>query len=304
VSVSSAAGPSIAAGILSVAAWPSLFFVNVPLGVIALAMTRTLPETPHARHAFDWRSALMNAAMFGLLISGVDGLGHGQNWLTIALELIGAVVVGIVFVRFQRRLRVPMLPVELFAIPVFALSVVTSVCSFIAASMAFVAMPFLFEAHGLSTIDTGLLITPWPVTSAIVAPIAGRLSDKVPAGKLGGAGLFLLTIGLVAIVLIPPQASWLNVAWRMALCGGGFALFQTPNNRLLIASTPRERTGAGSGVLSSARLLGQTLGAAMVAVVFGLTVTSGIATGATLAITIGAGTAGVAMLVSLLRLRV
>ena len=303
VSVSAAAGPSLAAGILTVAPWPWLFFVNVPIGVVAICMTRTLPRTPRAQHRFDWRSALLNAAMFGLAIAGVDGIGHGQPVWLVVVELAAAIVVGVVFVRSQFTLRAPMLPVELFAIPAFSLSVLTSVCSFVAASMAFVSMPFLFEAGGLSTIETGLLITPWPVTSAIVAPIAGRLSDRFSAGRLGGFGLLLLTAGLVAIVLIPQQPSWWNVAWRMALCGGGFALFQAPNNRLLIASTPRERSGAGSGVLSSARLLGQTLGAALVAVVFGFTAAAGVALGATLAISIGAGAAFVAMLVSLLRLR-
>ncbi len=285
------------------APWPYLFFINVPIGLVAIAMTRTLPLTPLARHRFDWRSALLNGLMFGLFIAGVDGIGHGQSTPLVALELVAAAIVGTVFVRSQMRLRAPILPVELFAIPAFSLSVTTSVCSFVAVSMAFVSMPFLFEAHGLSIIDTGLLITPWPVMSAFVAPISGRLSDRFAAGKLGGLGLALLTVGLVAIVLAPAQVSWLDMAWRMALCGGGFALFQAPNNRLLIASTPPERSGAGSGVLSSARLLGQTLGAALVAVVFSLTVVSGIAVGATLAISIGAGFAFLAMLVSLLRLR-
>ena len=304
VSVSSAAGPSLAAGILSVAPWPYLFFVNVPLGLIAVAMTRTLPMTPQATHKFDWRSAAMNAAMFGLLIAGVDGLGHGEKLWLIGAELLGAAVVAVVFVKLQRRLRVPMLPVELFAIPAFSLSVATSVCSFVASSMAFVAMPFLFEAHGMTTIETGLLITPWPVASAIFGPIAGKLSDQIPASKLGSVGLALFAIGLLSLLLVPDHAAWANVAWRMALCGAGFALFQAPNNRLLIASTPRERTGAGSGVLSSARLLGQTLGAAMVAVVFGVTAGAGVASGATLAIGIAVGASVVALGVCLLRLRV
>jgi DHA2 family multidrug resistance protein-like MFS transporter len=117
-------------------------------------------------------------------------------------------------------------------------------------------------------------------------------------------GLALFAIGLLSLLLVPDHAAWANVAWRMALCGAGFALFQAPNNRLLIASTPRERTGAGSGVLSSARLLGQTLGAAMVAVVFGVTAGAGVASGATLAIAIAVGASVVALGVCLLRLRV
>jgi len=304
VSISAAAGPSIAAGILSVAPWPYLFAINVPVGLAAMVMTAALPMTPLASHRFDWRGALMNAAMFGLAIAAVDGIGHGQSWLMVAVAALGALAVGIVFVRSQRGQRAPMLPVDLFAIPAFALSSLTSVCSFIAATMALVALPFLFESGGLSTAATGLLITPWPVTSGIVAPIAGRLADRIPAGKLGGIGLALLSLGLAMIVLAPDHAGWLNMAWRMALCGGGFALFQAPNNRLLIAAAPRERSGAGSGVLSSSRLLGQTLGAALVAVVFGFTTTQGVAFGAHLAVSIAAGTAVLAMVVSIVRLKV
>jgi DHA2 family multidrug resistance protein-like MFS transporter len=304
VSVSAAAGPSLAAAILTVAPWPYLFFINVPIGIAAIAMIRTLPATPLATHRFDWRSACLNAAMFGLFIAGVDGIGHGQSAPLVMAELAAAAAIGVVFVRSQFGMRAPILPVELFAIPAFSLSVLTSVCSFVAASMAFVSMPFLFEAGGLSTVDTGLLITPWPVTAAIMAPIAGRLSDRIPAGKLGGLGLLLLGLGLFAVANIPANPAWWNVAWRMAMCGGGFALFQAPNNRLLIASTPRARSGAGSGVLSSARLLGQTLGAALVAVTFGFTEAAGVGEGAHLAIMVGSAAALVAMAVSLLRLRV
>ena len=304
VSVSAAAGPSIAAGILTVAPWPFLFFINVPLGIAAFLMTAALPVTPRAMHSFDWRGALLNAVMFGLGLMAVDGIGHGEPWPLVAGQAAVAFVVGAVFVRLQRGQRAPLLPVDLFAIPVFALSALTSVVSFIAATMAFVSMPFLFEANGFSTVSTGLLITPWPVMSAFIAPLSGRLADRIPAGKLGGAGLALLTLGLVSIVLAPAHASWLNMAWRMALCGAGFALFQAPNNRLLIASTPRERSGAGSGVLSSSRLVGQTLGAALVAVVFGFTASSGVAHGGEVAVSIAAAAAFCAMCVNLLRLRV
>jgi DHA2 family multidrug resistance protein-like MFS transporter len=302
VSVSSAAGPSIAAGILSVAHWPVLFLINIPIGLVALAMNRALPVTPHSGQRFDWFGALLNAATFGLFIMAVDGLGHGQSRLMGVVTLVAAIAVGGFFVRTQLRKTAPMLPVDLFRIPAFALSVLTSVCSFIAASMAFVSMPFLFESHGFSTVDTGLLITPWAVMAAVMAPIAGRLSDKIPAGKLGGLGLLLLAVGLAGVATIPDHAPWWNVVWRLALCGVGFALFQTPNNRLLISSAPRERSGAGSGMLSTARLLGQTMGASLVALVFGLG--GAMSLTAPLAIGVGCGFAAVACGISLLRLKV
>jgi DHA2 family multidrug resistance protein-like MFS transporter len=105
----------------------------------------------------------------------------------------------------------------------------------------------------------------------IVAPIAGRLADRHPAGLLGGIGLSVMTLGLLLLLFLPAHAAWWDIAWRMAVCGTGFGFFQAPNNRLLIGSAPPDRAGAGSGMVSTARLVGQTTGSALVAVVLGLT---------------------------------
>jgi MFS transporter, DHA2 family, multidrug resistance protein len=304
VAISSAAGPSLAAGILTLAPWPYLFFINIPVGIAALLLSRFLPKTPKTRHPFDWTGALLNAAMFGFGITAVDGIGHGGAWQRSLAGGVIAVALAVVLVRNQRGKRFPVLPVDLFAIPVFALSALTSVLSFIAQNMALVAMPFLFAARGMSTVDIGLLITPWPIAMAICAPISGRLADRAPAGKLGSFGLTMMTLGLIAIVMAPADESFLGMAWRMALCGVGFAFFQTPNNRLLISSAPRERSGAGSGVLSSCRLLGQSMGSALVAAAFGLTASHGEAVGGETALTIAAVSAFAGVIVSFSRLMV
>jgi len=133
-------------------------------------------------------------------------------------------------------------------------------------------LPFYFQyAGGLSPRDIGVLMTPWPAAVVVVAPIAGRLADRHSAGILGGFGLAVMLSGLVLTMLMPATASWPNVAWRLALCGAGFGFFQSPNNRLIIGSAPPDRAGAGSGMLSTSRLVGQTTGSALVAVVLGLT---------------------------------
>jgi DHA2 family multidrug resistance protein-like MFS transporter len=167
-----------------------------------------------------------------------------------------------------------------------------------------VSLPFFFQnVGGLSAIETGLLMTPWPAIVVIVAPIAGRLSDRYPAGILGGLGLATMTAGLVSLMLLPAHASYIDVAWRMTLCGFGFGFFQSPNNRLLIESAPRERTGAGSGVLATARLVGQTTGSALVALAFGLTAQhGGLAAGSTLALAIAVAAAAAGTIASTLRL--
>jgi DHA2 family multidrug resistance protein-like MFS transporter len=307
VATFSALGPSIAAAILSVATWHWLFAINVPLGVIALSLAkRVLPMTPRAGHRFDLLSALLNAVTFGLVITAVDGLGRNAGTKEV-VELASALVVGTVFIYRQIHLPVPLLPVDLFRRPIFALSVGTSVCSYIAQTIAYVALPFYFQyVGGLSQTDTGLLMTPWPAIVVIVAPIAGRLSDRYPAGVLGTAGLAAMTAGLVCLLLMPATPSYADVAWRMVICGLGFGFFQSPNNRLLVGSAPRERSGAGSGMLATARLTGQTIGSALVALSFGLTgahAGAEVARGTALALSMAIVSAASAMTVSSLRLR-
>jgi DHA2 family multidrug resistance protein-like MFS transporter len=277
VAVASAAGPTVAGAILSVAHWPWLFLVNVPLGVAALAVAaRTLPVTPRSGGRFDALSAVLNAVFFGLLITGVDGLGDPQAQARALLLLAGAAAAGGAFVWYQVKLPAPLLPVDLLRIPAFALSMASSVCAFSAQMMAYVALPFYFhDVLQRSSSEIGLLLTPWPIAIAVIAPIAGRLSDRIAPGRLGGIGLVGLSLGLALLASLPATPGTLAVALPLTLCGLGFGLFQSPNNRVIITSAPRERSGGASGMQATARLLGQSLGAAAVAVIFGRLHTSG-----------------------------
>ncbi|MGZ5920593.1 MAG: MFS transporter [Rhizomicrobium sp.] len=267
VAVSAAVGPTIAAGILSVGTWPWLFAVNIPVGIAAVVVgRRALPHTPRGVHSFDWRGAILSALTFGLGIAAIDSAGHGEAPYLFLSEFIFAVLACVILVRRERRATSPLLPVDLLRIPIFALSVCTSVASFCAQMMAFVALPFyLQDRFGYSAVQIGLLITPWPIAVGFTAPIAGRLAERHPAGLLGGVGLIVFAGGLAALALLPVHPSLIDIIWRMALAGAGFGLFQSPNNRTMIAAAPRERSGGASGMLGTARLLGQTIGAALVA---------------------------------------
>ncbi|WP_354473835.1 MFS transporter [Pantoea sp. UYEF8] len=274
VAVSTAAGPTVAAAILSVASWKWLFLINVPLGAIALWLAlRTLPDNPQKATAqkFDIPSAIMNALFFGLLISALSGFAQGQNgWLVMA-ELLALLVVGLFFIRRQLNMAVPLLPVDLLRIPIFSLSMGTSVCSFCAQMLAMVSLPFFLQnVLGRDEVTTGLLLTPWPLATMVFAPIAGRLIERVHAGLLGGIGLAMFAAGLFLLALLPAQPGDGDIIWRMMLCGAGFGLFQSPNNHTIITSAPRHRSGGASGMLGTARLLGQSVGAALVALMFNL----------------------------------
>ena len=269
VAVSSAAGPTIAAAILSIASWKWLFLINVPLGIIALLLAmRFLPPNGSraSKPRFDLPSAVMNALTFGLLITALSGFAQGQSLTLIGAELVVMVVVGIFFIRRQLSLPVPLLPVDLLRIPLFSLSICTSVCSFCAQMLAMVSLPFYLQTVlGRSEVETGLLLTPWPLATMVMAPLAGYLIERVHAGLLGALGLFIMAAGLFSLVLLPASPTDINIIWPMILCGAGFGLFQSPNNHTIITSAPRERSGGASGMLGTARLLGQSRGAALVA---------------------------------------
>jgi DHA2 family multidrug resistance protein-like MFS transporter len=279
VAVSATMGPTVAAGILHLGDWRWLFGINLPIGVCVFAVGLiAVPSNEGVARPFDLAGAILSAATLTLLILGVGGLGGGQGGFNaVALLEIGvAVVAGIVLYFQQRRSAAPLVPLDLLRIPVFSMSVLTSICSYAAQTLAFISLPFLLE-HQLARTPaiTGLLMTPWPLVIIFIAPLSGRLSDRYPAGVLCSIGLAMLAVGLASTALLPADPSNFQVAWRMAFCGIGFGFFQTPNNRVILTAGPRTRSGAASGMMTMARLIGMTLGAAFAAVLFEVSPTRG-----------------------------
>jgi DHA2 family multidrug resistance protein-like MFS transporter len=297
VSVAAAVGPTAASLILSLASWPWLFAVNVPIGLVALLGVGTLPVTPRGKHRFDVVGAVLNAAAFGLVVTTMDGVAHHQPIALIAAQAAAAIVLGAALVWRETHRAWPLLPVDLMRVRVFSLSIATSVCSFVAQMMAYVTLPFFLHGQlGRSAVQIGFLMTPWPLMTAVMAPIAGRLADRHAAGMLGGIGLAIFGIGVGLLALLPHNPATADIVWRVAVCGCGFGLFQSPNNRAIINAAPRERSGAASGMLGTARLFGQTVGAALVAVLFGLSA------GTVAPLAVASGVALVAAIVSCVRL--
>jgi DHA2 family multidrug resistance protein-like MFS transporter len=295
-------GPTIASGILSIGSWPWLFAVNIPFGLIAVFIgLKTLPRPPRAVHLFDFLGAALAASCLGLFITGIGSAAHKASPGLVAIELVAAILLGWLLMRRQADHPAPMLPIDLFRRPLFALSAATSVCSFAVQGLAFVCLPFYFEDILLRTpVETGFFMTPWPLVVGIMAPIGGRLSDRYPAGILGSIGLALLCAGMVLLATLPASPSVANIVWRMALCGFGFGFYQTPNLRTLMSSAPPNRSGSASGIVATARLTGQTIGAALAAFCFALAGHDG----ATLALALGAGFAALGSVMSVLRLAV
>ena len=229
---------------------------------------KSLPEPQGHGQSFDWVSALLSAAMMGCIVFGAEDFAREGNQLALGLVAIG-LAAGAVLVRREWSDPRPLIPLDLLRIPIFTLSISTSVISFAAQMLAYVALPFLFQSVlGRSVIATGLLMTPWPIAVGIAAPFAGRLADRINAGLLGGVGLAVFAVGLFLLSRLGASPGNFDIAWRMAVCGFGFGLFQSPNNRTIVSAAPKPRSGAAGGMLATARLLGQTGGAVAVGAAF------------------------------------
>ena len=317
VATASMAGPSVAAAILSVAHWSWLFAMNVPLGIATLWLGRqALPRNPVASSAKEKISpldVLLNILMFTLLFLGGEQLGArigghdaaaGPPWLPSGWWLLAAgVLVGAVYLRRQWYKSAPLFPVDLLRIPVFALSMCGSVSAFCAQMLSYLALPFLLlDAKGLTPIEAGMLITAWPLATMATAPVAGRLIGKVSDGLLGGIGMGMFACGLWLLAVMPDDVAHWDMVWRMVLAGSGFALYQSPNNHTIVSSAPLARSGAAGGMLSSARLTGQTLGVVVLATIFTFSGGHG-GHAEALALAVAGGFAALAGVFSILRVR-
>lgn len=270
-------GPTVSSLVLLFAPWQMLFGLNVPLGLVATFFAwPALPRTVGSAQNFDPLTAVGVALAFGSLIFGLTAAAQRENFSYWSSFMLIGVLLLIYLLRREEGHPASMLPLDLLRRPMFALSALTSVTSFAAQGLAFVALPFYFE-HTLhkDPVQTGLLITVWAVLVTVAAPVAGRLSDKYPPGLLGGVGLGVLSLGFVTLTMLPSEPTTFDIVWRMALCGAGFGGFQSPNLRAIMTSAPSHRSGGASGVIAMGRLLGQTSGAALVALCLGLAGSNG-----------------------------
>ncbi len=311
VAASATCGPMVGGLILAFLPWPWLFAVNLPLGLLALwAAYRNLPANVCRKEPFDAAGAILAATAMGCFVIALDGLSKAYPAPLLWLLWAASGLAGFAFVQWQRAATHPLLPLTLFHSARFSLAAATSTCSFVSQGLAFVTLPFLFQgAYGYTPFMSGLLFTPWPLTIVICAPLAGRLADRISPPLVSTVGLAVLATGLATMAGLGASATVADIVWRASICGCGFGLFQSPNNRELLGNAPRHLLGAASGVLGSARTFGLSIGVAVAAVVVGvpgLDQAAGVVKvpvqRVDLSLWLACGAAGTAFLVSALRL--
>ena len=270
VAIASAAAPGLGAAILAQASWPWLFTAPLPLAIVAAAATRAMPASPGRSTTLDPMSITLNAGMFGLLILSTE-MAAGAPFLA-ASSLTLSVVCLSLLVRREAKKRAPMFPLDLLRARPFRTSVFASVSCFAAQSAGLLALPFYLQHElQLTPVTTGLYLTPWPLSVAATAVVAGRLADRVSTSTLcviGGLGLSVGLVGTAASAILHEPSALIA---SIVLCGVGFGLFQTPNNRNMFLSAPSHRSGAAGGMQGTARVIGQITGALIMTLLFSLT---------------------------------
>lgn len=267
IAISSAAGPGVAGAILSVASWPWLFAVNIPLGATVLLCGGLLGHLQGVKRQLNVAALLANTLMFILFFSGADRIASAP--ISGSILIGGSVLSLFVLLRLERNNAAPIVPTDLLAEPAFRVAVIASIACFAGQMLGYVALPFYLQ-HTLhmTPVQAGLYMMPWPAATIIVAPISGRLADRIKTAWLCASGGALLAMGLLIAGLCPPDPRGIAFLVGTVFAGLGFGLFQTPNNRILLLSAPKARSGAAGAMQGTARLLGQTIGAISMSIIF------------------------------------
>ena len=267
VSIGLSLGPALGGILTQVATWRAIFLINAPIGLFAILWAaRVLPsETPGKGQSFDARgAALSGGALFALLLA----LSDGQQWGWTSSAIVGLVIafaiLGVAFVVVERRSIQPMIDLALFKIRPFSAGLVSVVVAFAGLFTATFLLPFLLQqGRGFSPIEAGLLLTPVPITMALVAPFSGAASDRFGPRVLASAGMAIMSLGLLSLTQLPVEFELPDLIWRLVLLGIGQGLFMSPNSSAVLGAVPRSRVGTASGTLAQMRVNGQALGIAL-----------------------------------------
>lgn len=274
-------GPSLGGWLTDQFGWRSAFFINLPVGLVALVISlRVIPhDDPHTRQSrgsigdqerFDLPGALtFLAGLIALLL----GLNQAHAWGWLSTPILGLLAVAaiflMVFLWIEKHASSPMLDLQLFTNRMFSASIVSAILNYICVYSILFLLPFyLIQGRQFSPSQAGLVLTSMPIIMALVAPISGHLSDTIGPRLPGMTGMGLLTAALLLLSRLAANTPLWQVALYLALAGLGIGIFISPNNSALMGSAPRHRQGIAAGVLATARSVGMVLGIGIAGAIF------------------------------------
>ncbi|MCX6037234.1 MAG: MFS transporter [Chloroflexi bacterium] len=266
-------GPSFGGWLAQAFGWRSVFYINVPVGALALILSLVfIPKDSPAesRQRFDLPGGLLFLAGLTALLLGLNkGADWGWASLPVLGLLAGAVLLMVIFILVERRSPAPMLDLSLFRVPLFSAATASAVLNYICVYTITFLMPFyLIQGRGLNSAQAGLLLTAQPIIMAIAAPISGALSDRTGSRWPGMIGMGLLSAGLFLLAGLGSATPLLFAGLALALAGLGTGTFISPNTSALMGSAPKQRQGIASGVQAAARNVGMVLGIGLAGAIF------------------------------------
>jgi EmrB/QacA subfamily drug resistance transporter len=258
-------GPSLGGWLAGSWSWRAVFFVNVPIGALALVLGQRFIPSDSAREPSGRFDRLGAALYMSGLVALLLALNQGHRWGWLSGAVLGLVASSAallaLFIQRQRTTRNPVLDLSLFRNRIFGTSLTSAVLNYICVSgVTFLLSFYLIQGRGFTPAHAGLILTAQPVLMVITAPISGTLSDRIGSRLLAVAGMTVLAVGLVLLSRIDPGTPMRVVAVALAVVGFGTGMFISPNNSALMGSAPRRSQGIAAGMLATARNTGMVLG--------------------------------------------
>lgn len=272
VSLGSLAGPSLGGFLVGTFGWPSIFYVNLPVGLLGMYLVhRVLPDDRRAPEGtFDFIGTAQYAVGIVFLLTAIT---HGGRWGWDSPGILGCWAASLAalfsFLRRQARVKHPVVDLSLFRIRALALGNLASLLAFMALLTNAVMLPFfLVRVGGFSAQEAGLIMAVMPLAMAFVAPLSGLASEKVSPALLTGLGMSAAACGLYSQTLLTASSGMWRCALGQAVLGIGFGVFLSPNNNAVLGSAPRSKSGVAGALMALVRNLGMVSGIAVSTAVY------------------------------------
>lgn len=273
VALGSMTGPALGGLLVKLLGWPSIFYINLPIGLIGfIAALSIIPEShTEEKPRFDIPGSItfalgIIAILYGLNVSEYNG----WNSLLTMGPIIGGFLLLLFFLYWEKGHPAPMMDLSLFKNKTFLFGNIAGLISFIAMFFTNILMPFyLNNVKNISDAQViGLIMMAFPLAMAIVAPISGWLSDKIGFVILNATGLSVVTLGFLLLSTINAGTPMWRIFINMGMFGFGMGLFQSPNNSSVMGAVPRQKAGIAGGINAAMRNVGMAIGIAVSVTIF------------------------------------
>jgi EmrB/QacA subfamily drug resistance transporter len=268
------AGPVLGGLLIYYFSWRSIFYINVPIGLLTAAGVFFLLKGSKAditrQETFDWPGAVLLAILLGSLLMGIT---HAYDWGYFSLPTLSLIAISILaaacLIYVETRVKHPILSRSLFAIRLFSMPIIAAVILFVCLFALVFLMPFyLIHPGGYPVNVVGGIMACIFVSLFVVSPFSGALYDRIGSRLLCTLAMAIISCSLFSLSTIPANASFFSIIWRLSLAGIGTALFLPPNSAAAFSAVSPESRGVASATVAAARNLGMVLGVAIAGAIF------------------------------------